>query len=538
MTARKTGDETAANPSLETFLLWAEQANVLPVSRTFVVDGLTPVAVAARFHHERGSYLLESVVGGDRWGRYSFVGFRPRVFWRGRGTHFECELAGTVACTDGRAAWDTLRDHVASWRPPACVLEAQDGEESAWPRFWGGAVGYVAYDAVRHFETTVPASSAEEIPWAFEWGVGGPVLVFDQLRQSVRIVVTVLSDESGLAPGPAHTKWLVEHYARAQEEIASILREICAPHEAAGEGSDALHPFELHIPKVDAEALPPSSFSRDAFEASVQKAQEHIRAGDIFQLVLSQRFRTPRQGTSTFDVYRAMRVVNPSPYMFSLNFGDLQLAGASPETLVRVERGHVQVRPLAGTRPRGHDDAHDQALEKELLADLKEVAEHVMLVDLGRNDVGRVCEGGSVVLSDVMAIERYSHVMHIVSNVSGRLRAGMNALNVLAATFPAGTLSGAPKVRAMQIIETLEPEARGIYGGAVGYIGFDGNLDVAIAIRTVVAHPDSFWVQAGAGVVEESDPAREYEETVNKARGSFVALEMAKGIGRKCGSSA
>jgi anthranilate synthase component 1 len=271
--------------------------------------------------------------------------------------------------------------------------------------------------------------------------------------------------------------------------------------------------------------LPESSFDRAGFCAAVEKAKEHIRAGDIFQVVLSQRFRVPLGPTDIFDVYRAMRIINPSPYMYFLRLPDRVVAGASPETLVRLEEGQAHVRPIAGTRHRGRNEAEDRAIEQELLADPKERAEHVMLVDLGRNDVGRISKAGSVQVTDRMIIERYSHVMHIVSNVVGELEPGRDALDVLRATFPAGTLSGAPKVRAMQIIDELEPERRGVYGGAVGYIGFDGNMDVAIAIRTIVARNGQMWLQAGAGIVEASDPDKEYEETVNKARAGLLAAQ-------------
>jgi anthranilate synthase component 1 len=288
-------------------------------------------------------------------------------------------------------------------------------------------------------------------------------------------------------------------------------------------------PRRLHPPRpADDLELPPSSFDRAGFCAAVEEAKEHIRAGDIFQVVLSQRFRLPLGDTDIFDVYRAMRIINPSPYMYFLRLPDRVVAGASPETLVRLEDGQAQVRPIAGTRHRGRTEAEDRAIEEELLADPKERAEHVMLVDLGRNDIGRISKAGSVHVTDRMVIERYSHVMHIVSNVVGTLDPGRDALDVLRATFPAGTLSGAPKVRAMQIIDELEPERRGVYGGAVGYIGFDGNMDVAIAIRTIVARDGEMWLQAGAGIVEASDPEREYEETVNKARAGLLAVRAGR----------
>jgi anthranilate synthase component 1 len=274
--------------------------------------------------------------------------------------------------------------------------------------------------------------------------------------------------------------------------------------------------------------LPRSSFDRAGYCAAVERCKEHIAAGDIFQVVLSQRFRMPADGVDLFDVYRAMRVINPSPYMYFLRFGALRIAGASPETLVRLEDGRAEVRPIAGTRPRGASEEEDARIEREMFDDPKEVAEHVMLVDLGRNDVGRISVPGSVRITERMITERYSHVMHITSNVEGRLATGRDALDVLRATFPAGTLSGAPKVRAMQIIEALEPERRGIYGGAIGYIGFDGNMDVAIAIRTVVEQGGELRIQAGAGIVEGSQPEAEYDECVNKARAALLSIAAAK----------
>jgi anthranilate synthase component 1 len=330
-------------------------------------------------------------------------------------------------------------------------------------------------------------------------------LIFDNVRGTLRVVVPARVD--GDARGA---------YDRATERIEVALSALDHP----------TLPRRLHPPRSSAELeLPASSFDRPGFCAAVEEAKEHIRAGDIFQVVLSQRFRVPLGDTDVFDVYRAMRIINPSPYMYFLRLPDRVVAGASPETLVRLEDAQVHVRPIAGTRHRGRSEEEDREIEEDLLGDPKERAEHVMLVDLGRNDVGRISNAGSVNVTDRMLIERYSHVMHIVSNVVGDLAPGRDALDVLRATFPAGTLSGAPKVRAMQIIEELEPERRGVYGGAVGYIGFDGNMDVAIAIRTIVAHKDEMWLQAGAGIVEASDPDKEYEETVNKARAGLVAVK-------------
>lgn len=483
-------------PSSDEFERLSRCATVVPVYREVIADRLTPVLAHATLGHDAGTFLLESVVGGEKWARYSFVGLAPELIVRGVADRFEKIVDGKIDQELGVDPWLCLRETLAEWKPP----------EVDWlPRFWGGAVGYVSYDAVRTFEPSVGDALRRDDDWEFCFAVGGPVLIFDNVRGTLRVVVPVRvgSDAKG-------------SYARATERIDQTLAALDTP----------TLPRRLHPPVPSAECeLPESSFDRAGFCAAVEKAKQYIRAGDIFQVVLSQRFRLPLAGTDVFDVYRAMRIVNPSPYMYFVRMPDLIVAGASPETLVRLEDGHVYVRPLAGTRHRGRTDEEDLAIEQELLADPKERAEHVMLVDLGRNDVGRISRPGSVTVTDRMIVERYSHVMHIVSNVVGDLAPGRDALDVLRATFPAGTLSGAPKVRAMQIIEELEPERRGVYGGAVGYIGFDGNMDVAIAIRTIVACEDEMWLQAGAGIVEASDPDKEYEETVNKARAGLVAVK-------------
>jgi anthranilate synthase component 1 len=483
-------------PSAEEFERLCKSATVVPVYREVIADRLTPVLAQATVGKEAGSYLLESVVGGEIWGRYSFVGFAPEVIVRGVADKFERVLDGEVQTELGVDPWERLRETLGEWKPP----------EVDWlPRFWGGAVGYVSYDAVRTFEPTVGEALTRDDDWEFCFSIGGTVLVFDNVRGTLRVVVPVR-----VQGDPRRA------YEAATARIEATLDALDHPS----------FPRRVHPPKAgDDLELPESSFDRAGFCAAVEKAKEHIRAGDIFQVVLSQRFRVPLGPTDIFDVYRAMRIINPSPYMYFLRLPDRVVAGASPETLVRLEEGQAHVRPIAGTRHRGRNEAEDRAIEQELLADPKERAEHVMLVDLGRNDVGRISKAGSVQVTDRMIIERYSHVMHIVSNVVGELEPGRDALDVLRATFPAGTLSGAPKVRAMQIIDELEPERRGVYGGAVGYIGFDGNMDVAIAIRTIVARNGQMWLQAGAGIVEASDPDKEYEETVNKARAGLLAAQ-------------
>jgi anthranilate synthase component 1 len=488
--------------------LLGQGVTVAPVTREIVADGLTPVvAYATAARGDTGpTYLLESVVGGEKWARYSFVGV-------------DCDLRvqsvdGAVAVVRRDGAMEVLRADCSDdpWAAFRTLMRRHRPARVRWlPRFWGGAVGYVTYDAARRFEPKAFARSTHAVTGLpeFSFAVGGTLLVFDALRQTVRVVV------------PAHVPDGADAraaYDAAVARVDAMVRRL--------EAHESLRVFAP--PRDDAFAeLPPSSFDEPSFCAVVERVREHIRAGDAFQVVLSQRFRVPAAGADALDVYRALRVTNPSPYMFFLRFPEVRIAGASPETLVRVEDEVAELRPIAGTRHRGIDDAEDARIEAELRADPKELAEHTMLVDLGRNDLGRIAVPGSVRVTDRMTVERYSHVMHLVSNVRGRLRPDCDALDVLRATFPAGTLSGAPKVRAMEIIDALEPERRGVYGGAVGYLGWDGKLDMAIAIRTLVEREGVWNVQAGAGVVEASDARAEYRETVNKARAALTALNRA-----------
>jgi anthranilate synthase component 1 len=496
---------TVIRPSFEEFEALAANATVVPVSRELLADALTPVLAWSTIGGEPGSFLLESVEHGEKWGRFSFVGFRPAFLVRGRRGRLEVEKDGAIVRADEvDDPWPALRALLAEWRPPAGGIP--------WlPRFWGGAVGYVAYDAVRTFEPTVGERHDDPDAWDFVFGVGGTLVAFDDLKQTATGVVPCRVD------GATSLRAV---YDSACAELDVLADELSRPRI----------PRLLDPPRVSHDGtLPPSSFADpEEFRAAVRSAQEHIRAGDIFQVVLSQRFTLPARGVDLFDVYRMLRAINPSPYMYFLRMPGVGIAGASPETLVRVEGRRADVRPIAGTRRRGATAEDDARIADELLADPKERAEHVMLVDLGRNDLGRISAPGTVRISERMIIERYSHVMHVVSNVTGQLDEGRDALDVLRATFPAGTLSGAPKVRAMQIIEALEPVRRGIYGGAIGYVSFDGNLDVAIAIRTVVEQNGEIRIQAGAGIVEASDPQAEYEETVNKARAALGAVEAAR----------
>ena len=486
-------------PTAEEFERLSQDATVVPVHREVIADRLTPVLAQATLGDDPGSFLLESVVGGEKWARYSFVGVHPALIVRGVADRFERVVDGEVHEELEVDPWERLRETLAAWKPP----------EVDWlPRFWGGAVGFVSYDAVRTFEPTVGEALTRDDDWEFCFSVGGTLLIFDNVRGTLRVVVPARVDQDAAAA-----------YQQAVRRIDETLDALDHP----------TLPRRLHAPDRGGDLqLPDSNFDHAGFCDAVEKAKEYIRAGDIFQVVVSQRFRVPLEDTDLFDVYREMRVINPSPYMYFLRMPDRVVAGASPETLVRLEDGEAYVRPIAGTRHRGATPEEDLAIEEELLADPKERAEHVMLVDLGRNDVGRISEPGSVMVTDRMLVERYSHVMHIVSNVVGKLAPGRDALDVLRATFPAGTLSGAPKVRAMQIIEELEPERRGIYGGAVGYIGFDGNMDLAIAIRTVVARDGEMWLQAGGGLVEASIPESEYQESVNKATAGLVAVRASR----------
>jgi len=495
-------------PSREEFVAAAAHGNLIPVYRELLADGDTPVSAYAALGAGEHSFLLESVVGGSNWGAYSFIGVAPRavVTW----------AAGNATVTwydvDGDGPPRT-----ATWATPdptSALAEVMGDmkpvDVPGLPRFWGGAVGWIAYDCVRAFED-LPARARPgvELP-PLAMVITDTLLIFDNLRQTLKVVAT---------PYVARPEKAEAAYASACERIDDIVDTLRQPRRPLA---------TLELPRTDDEAVPPSSFTKDDFVAAVDRVKEYILAGDVFQVVLSQRFSEPAAGARPLDVYRALRVINPSPYMFHLEFPEARITGASPETLVRLSDGRVELRPIAGTRPRGKTPAQDEALEQELLHDPKELAEHLMLIDLGRNDVGRVSAVGSVKVVERMVIERYSHVMHMTSHVVGDLAVGKTWLDVLRAAFPAGTLSGAPKIRAMEIIDELEPQQRGIYGGAVGYISYTGNMDLAIAIRTLVSTGDTIYVQAGAGLVADSVPELEYQETVNKARAVLRAVAMAR----------
>jgi anthranilate synthase component I len=473
-----------------------------PIIRELPADVETPVSVYLKLRALGSSFLLESVEGGEHLARYSIIGTQPSGIlksWRER-IVLEEEGSWVEFPAGERDVLDVLREYMP-------IYDTAIGDDL--PRFSGGAIGYMGYDLVRSFER-LPAGGDDtlKLPESV-FLLCERLVIYDHARHRLLVVAHARVDESGQAD---------THAAEAAiEEMAARLKRPLPAEAARAAGSAVVVADEFE-----------SAFSRPAFEAAVRRAKEYITAGDIFQVVLSRRMsrRTPAR---PFDIYRALRRVNPSPYMFYLELPDgLRLIGSSPEVLVRVDRGVVETRPLAGTRPRGKTPADDAALARELLADPKERAEHVMLVDLARNDVGRVSRYGSVAAPTLMDVERYSHVMHIVSDVHGELDPARDAYDVLRACFPAGTVSGAPKVRAMEIIDELEPERRGPYAGAVGYFGYSGNMDTCITIRTIVMQGDRVFLQAGAGIVADSEPATEYEETNNKLRALSQALLLAE----------
>ncbi|HEU5300415.1 MAG TPA: anthranilate synthase component I, partial [bacterium] len=451
----------------------------------------TPISAFLKLRDQGNAFLLESVEGGERIGRYSFIGSGPMRTIISRGNHVEIREGGRVE-TRQADVLEVAREILGRHRLVA---------DPSLPRFSGGAVGYFGYDLVRLWER-LPAQPADDLalPTCY-LAVADTVVIFDHVRHTMKIVANALVDDDG---GVAYRQ-AVEKVERLYERLRSPL----VPPNGAGRVQ----------PVMDTD-MPVAGFL-----SAVERAKEYIRAGDAFQVVLSRRFSMGLDGVDGLDIYRALRTVNPSPYMFFLDFDGVKIIGSSPELLVRLEDGVVETRPLAGTRPRGATEADDLTMEAQLLADEKERAEHVMLVDLGRNDVGRVSAYGTVKVTDLMQVERFSHVMHIVTDVQGRLRPGLDAVDVLRACFPAGTVTGAPKVRAMEIIDELEPVARGPYAGAVGYFSFSGSMDTAITIRTIVMAGGRAYIQAGAGIVADSVPEREYVETVNKAKALVRAIE-------------
>ena len=480
-------------PSCDEYLELSKTYNLIPVFTEMVVDMETTVSIFKKVCHEDYTYMLESVEGGENLARYSFIGLEPMVNYRyENGSGIIEEKGGRMELTGGPL--ELLKFIMDRYKAPKI---------EGLPRFYGGAVGYFGYDVVRHLEN-LPKDTLKDLDLPdCNFVITRLVLVFDHVRHKIKIVCNT---QPGATPEAA--------YNDAINRIRDVRNIIKAPAKTGRYQAKKCSSGEIN-----------SNMSKQEFMNHVGKAKEYIRAGDIFQVVLSQRLKTPLR-SDPFDIYRALRTINPAPYMYYLNFGETVIIGSSPEMLVRVEDDKVQTCPIAGTRPRGLTAVEDETLGIELLADEKEKAEHIMLVDLGRNDLGKVCDYGSISINGFMEVQRYSHVMHIVSTVSGRLLPGKTVFDALEACFPAGTVSGAPKIRAMEIVEELEPVRRGVYAGAIGYFGFTGNMDTCITIRTILVHNGMTYVQAGAGIVADSDPEREYQETLNKAMALLETLTL------------
>ncbi|MCU0482017.1 MAG: anthranilate synthase component I [Anaerolineae bacterium] len=499
-TAPSTVQRADITPTFDAILPLFNQGDLVPVYRRLLADLETPVSVFIKLtQNNHPAFLLESVEGGEKVGRYSFLGVNPKgmiSFKDGEVTRTYNGETTTFPLADGQDPLHVLQAEINRYKPV---------ELDGLPRFVGGAVGYFAYDIVRYFEKLPQTAKRElDLPDAV-FLLPDTLVIFDHVKH--QLIILANAHNTG---DPA------EAYQDAVNRIEAITDIIRQPL-----------PLPRPTPAPRGENLV-SNITKDVYEANVLRAKEHIKAGDAFQIVLSQRF-TCQTSAEPFEIYRALRALNPSPYMFYLHFGgDFTLLGASPEMMVRYEDGIATTRPIAGTRKRGKDEAEDNALIEDLLADPKEIAEHVMLVDLGRNDLGRVCDYGTVKVTRMMTIEKYSHVMHIVSQVDGKLRGDYDAFALFRATFPAGTLSGAPKIRAMEIIEDLEGTRRGAYGGAVGYFSYDGSMDTCITIRSLVVQGDRVYLQAGGGLVADSNPTAEYEESINKAKAVAVAIHYAE----------
>jgi len=485
-------------PDFDAFCAHARRGNLVPVYQEVLADLETPVSAFLKIDDGGDAFLLESVEGGEKLGRYSFLGVGPEEILRYKGNVLRNgPPGGPFAERDVSDPLVAARELMSQYRPVSIP---------GLPRFSGGLVGYLGYELVRCFER-LPSVAEDDLGLPDLYLMRADTLVvFDHVTQTMKVVSHAWVDGS---------VDLRAAYDAACAKIDRVIARLRAP---------------VQVPPSTPVADPPrvrSSFEPAAYETIVKRAKEYIYAGDVIQVVLAQRFQCALR-VHPFNIYRCLRTLNPSPYMFFLRVGGVTILGASPELMVRLEGREVTVRPIAGTRPRGTEERQDQALEQELCADPKEVAEHIMLVDLGRNDVGRVARTGTVTVTERLAVERYSHVMHLVSNVRGELRDGLDCFDAFRATFPAGTLTGAPKIRAMEIIEELEPVRRGVYGGAIGYFGFSGNMDTCITIRTMVIDRGTIYIQAGAGIVADSDPEREQAECLNKARALFQAIKLAE----------
>ena len=511
------------SPTLDEFLKLAAQGNLIPVTRRLLADIETPLSAYRKIRGTGESFLFESVEGGEHLGRYSFVGCNPRAVIKQTGNRVDVIENGKVmeSFVVGRDALPRVQAN------PQVSPTVRDGLEvvervmkqyravalPGLPRFTGGAVGFIGYEFIHDVEPVVPRPTHDELKTPVMYFlVADQLLIFDRVAQTITVLVNAILDDA-TSPEDA--------YENATDEIDRIISLLEQPSE--------------HQPATVPSEIPPVAFESNVtpekFHANVHAAKKYITAGDIIQVVGSQRFSAPIKA-SAIDIYRAVRSVNPSPYLFLLELEGFSLVGASPEIHVRCEENQIEIRPIAGTRRRGKNEAEDAALEKELLADPKERAEHVMLVDLARNDIGRVCDFGSVSVKELMTIERYSHVMHIVTRVEGKLSAGKTTYDLMRATFPAGTVSGAPKIRAMQIISELEQTSRGPYAGCVGYFSFNGNLDTCITIRTALIKDGKAYVQAGGGWVNDSTPEAEFQETVNKSMAMRKAVALAESFAK------
>lgn len=483
-------------PTLEEFKAKASQGNLIPVYREIMADLETPVSAFLKLDRGDFSFLLESVEGGEKWGRYCFLGSEPSVLFQSKGSRVEISRDGRCEVQEGVDPLEALKQLLSDYHPV---------EVAGLPRFFGGAVGYLSYDMVRFFER-LPDQTEDDLnlPDSF-FMITDTIVIFDHMLQKIKVVSN------------AHVDGLLEKaYRQALAKIDQLISRLRQPLPSRPICARPADPLSLT-----------SNFTKEAYEKVVERAKEYIRAGDVIQVVPSQRFQA-QIDIDPVDIYRALRTVNPSPYMFYLKFRDLKLVGSSPEVMVRLEGPLIELRPIAGTRRRGRTAAEDTAIGAELMNDPKERAEHIMLVDLGRNDVGRVAKIGTVKVTELLVVEKYSHVMHLVSHVVGGLSEGKDCYDVMRATFPQGTVSGAPKIRAMEIIEELEPTKRGPYAGAVGYFSFSGNMDTCIALRTLTVKGNTAYLQAGGGIVADSVPALEYEETLNKAQALMRAIELAR----------
>ena len=492
-------------PTFKEFCQLAKQGNLIPIYQELLMDLETPLSFFKRLERDRYSFLLESVEGSERWARYSFLGTQPHCIFKARGNRVEIIENGKSKTLVSDAPLKLLEELLRGY---------QTVTVSGVPPFFGGALGYVAYNAVEQFhEIASDKKDPLGMPEIFFLFVQ-TLIAFDNLKHTIKIIDNVRVDEE-------------TDLRRAYEQATTRIEKAVSSLHKKPRG---IEPRDVSEGKGERPFR--SNLTREGFQKIVSKAKEYIKAGDIIQAVLCQRLET-ETATDPFEIYRALRFINPSPYMFYLELEDLRIIGSSPETMVRLTGDTIELRPIAGTRRRGSTAEEEKALEADLLSDPKERAEHIMLVDLGRNDVGRVARVGTVEVNELMAIERYSHVIHIVSNVRGQLAADKTPFDLFVSAFPAGTVSGAPKIRAMQIISELEPEKRALYAGAIGYFGYNGNLDTCIVIRTIVMKGKKVFIHAGAGIVADSDPEMEYQETLNKARAMLKAVELAEQWGER-----